>query len=118
MSKKNEKDIADWRRHIDAIDDELLGLLNRRANCSIEIGWIKRSRNMDIYVPQRETQILRRMTRANRGPLSHEAVRRLFERIIDESRSTERTVCSEGEVRYSGRRRTRKNANRTGKRRE
>ena len=82
-----------WRRKIDTIDDRLLVLLNQRAKCSIEIGWIKRARNMEIYVPSREVQILKRVSSANDGPLNEESVRGLFERIIDESRSTERVVA-------------------------
>ena len=91
-------DIDVWRDKIDAIDDQLLVLLNQRANCSIEIGWIKRAHGMEIYVPAREVQILRRMSRANSGPLREESIRRLFERIIDESRATERVVCSNPEA--------------------
>jgi chorismate mutase len=68
--------------------------LNERANCSIQIGWIKRAQDMEIYVPSREVQILKRVSNANHGPLTEEAIRRLFERIIDESRSIERVVCS------------------------
>lgn len=92
-STTTERAITRWRKEIDAIDDQLLALLNQRANCSIEIGWIKRAASLEIYVPQREVQIIDRMKKSNRGPLRPEAVRRLFERIIDESRSTERIVC-------------------------
>jgi len=96
MGSKVKSAVNGWRRKIDAVDDRLLVLLNQRAKCSIEIGWIKRANNMEIYVPSREVQILKRVTNANEGPLNQESVRRLFERIIDESRSTERVVCSEG----------------------
>ena len=96
MGSKVKGAIDGWRRKIDAIDDRLLVLLNQRAKCSIEIGWIKRARNMEIYVPSREVQILKRVSSANDGPLNEESVNGLFERIIDESRSTERVVCSTG----------------------
>lgn len=95
--KPDTADIDDWRQRIDAIDDQLLTLLNQRAQCSIEIGWIKRAHGLEIYVPSREVQILGRMSRANHGPLREESIRRLFERIIDESRATERVVCSNQE---------------------
>ncbi len=98
MTRKKKLDVEDWRKKIDAIDDQLLVLLNERANCSIEIGWIKRALNMEIYVPSREVQILYRMSSANRGPLREASIRRLFERIIDESRATERVVCSGSEA--------------------
>jgi len=97
VARKKKRGIADWRDRIDSIDDRLLVLLNERAKCSIEIGWIKRAHDLEIYVPAREVQILRRMTRANTGPLRAESIRRLFERIIDESRATERVVCSNPE---------------------
>jgi chorismate mutase len=98
LARKKKTEVAaidGWRDRIDAIDDRLLVLLNQRAECSIEIGWIKRAHDLEIYVPAREVQILGRMSRANRGPLREESIRRLFERIIDESRATERVVCSE-----------------------
>ena len=96
MGDKVKAAIGAWRQKIDAIDDRLLVLLNQRAKCSIEIGWIKRANGLEIYVPSREVEILKRVTGANQGPLNEESVRRLFERVIDESRSTERIVCSAG----------------------
>ena len=96
MGSKVKAAVGSWRQRIDVLDDRLLVLLNERANCSIEIGWIKRAHDMEICVPSREVQILKRVTSANDGPLNEESVRRLFERIIDESRSTERVVCSAG----------------------
>ena len=82
--------MEEWRRRIDAIDDELLRLLNDRARSAIEIGHIKRRLNLPVYSAEREAEILARVSRANRGPLEAAAIRRLFERIIDESRSLER----------------------------
>ena len=85
-------DISDWRDEIDRIDEELLRLLNRRSACALEIGRIKRELNIPIYSPNRETEVIRHVTSLNEGPLEMGAIRRLFERIIDESRSLERTV--------------------------
>jgi chorismate mutase len=85
-------DISDWRDEIDRIDEELLRLLNRRSACALEIGRIKRELNIPIYSPNRETEVIRHVTGLNQGPLEMGAIRRLFERIIDESRSLERTV--------------------------
>ena len=85
--------IAGWRLQIDRIDDRLVALLNERAACAIEIGKLKRARNLPIHVPEREMEVLRRASAGNRGPLSREAIRRLFERIVDESRSIERSVA-------------------------
>lgn len=82
-------DIDDWRARIDAVDLKILDLLNERANYSLEIGEIKQRLHLPIYMPEREKQIYARLEQINGGPLSNAAVRRLFERIIDESRRLE-----------------------------
>ncbi len=81
--------IDDWRERIDVIDLKLLEMLNERARCSLEIGKIKQQLHLPIYMPERENQIYQRLQEANQGPLAAAAVRRLFERIIDESRRLE-----------------------------
>jgi chorismate mutase len=91
-----EKDLEDWRRRIDAIDGQLMGLINSRSACAIEIGRIKRTAGLPVYAPEREAWILERVMRENPGPLDPIAVRRVFERIIDESRRLER-IASEDE---------------------
>ena len=78
------------RRSIDAIDKELVRLLNERAGCAIALGRIKKDRGLPIYQPAREEEVLGNVQRVNVGPLESEALRRLFERIIDESRRIER----------------------------
>ena len=83
-------DLDDWRRQIDAIDAELVRLLNRRAACAAEIGRLKRERDLDVYSPEREAEVLRHVQAVNGGPLQPEAIARLFERIIDEARRVER----------------------------
>ena len=79
-------DLEDWRNEIDVLDRELLKLLNRRAECAIEIGRIKQAIEQPIFVPEREMSILNRILELNKGPLDAEAVRRIFQQIIDESR--------------------------------
>lgn len=85
-----DKTIDDWRIRIDEIDTVLVQLFNERAVCAIEIGHIKRRLGLDVYSPKREAQVLQNVSDANNGPLDNDAVKRLFERIIDESRRIER----------------------------
>ena len=85
-------EISEWRDEIDRLDEELVKLLNRRSQCALEIGRIKRELNIPIYSPNREAEVIRHVLGVNQGPLDGGAIRRLFERIIDESRSLERTV--------------------------
>jgi chorismate mutase len=82
--------IADWRRRMDEIDKKLVDLLNERCKCALEIGHLKLKSSIPLYQPAREKEVLANAEENNRGPLSHAAIRRLFERIIDEARSAER----------------------------
>jgi chorismate mutase-like protein len=84
--------VEDWRRKIDEIDRKLVELLNERSQCVVEIGRLKKADGTPLYQPDREQEVLAGVERANRGPLSPAAIRRLFERILDEARSVERTV--------------------------
>jgi chorismate mutase len=87
---EGERQIEDYRRRIDQIDEQLMKLLNARSACAVEIGRIKRRVGMAVYQPDREKWILERVARNNPGPLDSGAVRRVFERVIDESRRLER----------------------------
>ncbi|HXR33848.1 MAG TPA: chorismate mutase [Verrucomicrobiae bacterium] len=82
--------LSDWRRRIDEIDKKLVELLNERSQCALEIGRIKQESNIPLYQPDRESEVLANAENENNGPLSDAAIRRLFERIIDEARSAER----------------------------
>lgn len=83
-------ELEDWRKKIDAIDRQLVKLLNERSKCAVEIGHLKKRLNVAAWQPDREAEILRNIVKSNPGPLDDAAVRRLFERIIDEARSLER----------------------------
>jgi len=84
--------IEDWRIKIDEIDKQLVELLNERSRCVVEIGRIKQVSGEALYQPDREKQVLDGVVHANPGPLPDAAIRRLFERILDEARSVERVV--------------------------
>jgi len=83
-------DLKPWRDRIDALDRTILKLLNERSTCANRIGAIKKKLDMPVYVPSREEEVLRKVANANNGPLPDTAVRNIFERIIDETRSLER----------------------------
>lgn len=83
-------DLEVWRQKIDEIDVQLVKLLNERAICAREIGKIKLQLGMEAYTPARELEVMQNVMSHGQGPLSAEALRRLYERIIDESRSVER----------------------------
>ena len=99
--------IEDWRDEIDRLDEQLVKLLNARSQCAIELGRIKRELGLAVYSPDREREVIAHVTGINPGPLDRDAVRRLFERIIDESRSIER-VTVEKEARDGKRKKRQK----------
>lgn len=88
--------LDELRRQIDAIDEQLVTLLSARAACALEIGREKKIAGMAVYQPSRETEVLQHVQRVNRGPLDNNAVRRLFERVIDEARRLERSTDAAG----------------------
>jgi chorismate mutase len=92
-------DLDDWRKRIDEIDQQLVKLLNERSGCAVEIGHLKRQRHMAAWQPEREAEILRNIVKSNHGPLDDAAIRRLFERIIDEARALERHAMDDDSTR-------------------
>ncbi|MHB9028952.1 MAG: chorismate mutase [Candidatus Latescibacterota bacterium] len=84
--------IDGWRERIDALDAQLLELLNERARCAIEVGKVKTERGMTIHNPEREKFVLNRLKEKNRGPLDNGAIERIFQRIIEECRRIEITA--------------------------
>lgn len=94
--------IEDWRAEIDAIDDELLRLLNERARLAIRVGESKRSVGLSVMDSAREREVIARARGANAGPLDAGAVERLFRRIIDESRRAESHALEDAGARVEG----------------
>lgn len=91
--------IDELRARIDTLDEQLVTLLNLRATCAIEIGRIKRRTNVAVLQPGREAEVARHVREVSArlgGPLTSEAVGRLFERILDEDRRLE--ACPEADV--------------------
>ena len=72
------------------IDKKLVKLLNERSQCALEIGKLKQAAKIPLYQPERENEVLANAESNNAGPLTDAAIRRLFERIIDEARAAER----------------------------
>lgn len=85
-SAEDREDLAALRARIDALDAELLERLSERARCAEAVARVKRSQESDpvFYRPEREAEVLRRVRERNPGPLSDEAITRLFREIMSE----------------------------------
>jgi chorismate mutase / prephenate dehydratase len=95
--------IKDRRAEIDAIDSELLRLLNARASLALRVGQTKKVAGLALSDSNREREVIERACRANDGPLNERSVARLFRSIIRESRLAEEhtmkdEVVAESEV--------------------
>jgi len=84
------------RRQIDALDEQLVALLNQRATSALAIGRLKEAAGLPVYQPTREADVLAHVRGHNTGPLDAAAITRLFERIIDEARRLERQAAGTG----------------------
>ncbi|MCC6367865.1 MAG: chorismate mutase [Bryobacterales bacterium] len=82
--------LAIHRGRIDEIDRQIRDLLNQRTAVVEQIGRVKREAALPIYEPKREDQVFRNVMESNPGPLPSDAVKRVFERIIDEMRTVQR----------------------------
>lgn len=91
-------ELEDLRGNIDRIDDEILKLLNKRAENVIKIGRIKREKNVKLHTPERERQILERLSTENKGPFPNDALKTVYREIISASLSLEEPlkVCCLG----------------------
>jgi chorismate mutase/prephenate dehydratase len=89
---KNEKRINELRKKIDAIDLEILKLLNKRASSVIEVGKTKLKGKCEIYAPEREREIYKRLETLNKGPFPNQALRNVFREIMSASLSLEKPL--------------------------
>jgi len=89
-AQETQTELTRLREAIDRVDEVIVRLLNQRAKYAIEIGELKGIMGMPVYAPEREKEVLTHVERVSEGPLDPVTVRRLFERIIDESRRVER----------------------------
>ena len=82
-------ELDELRRRIDAVDAEILDLLNRRARLAQEVGRLKSRDNQNFHDPARELEILDALERRNRGPFPNHAVRAVFREIMSASLALE-----------------------------
>src|SRR5882762_10131116 len=78
--------VDDWRSRIDALDGELLRLLNERARIALKVGESKKEAGASLCDHTRERAVIERMCEANEGPLDDRAIVELYRAIIHESR--------------------------------
>jgi chorismate mutase / prephenate dehydratase len=88
-ARNTMNDLRKLRDEIDRIDDRILDLLNKRAKIVINIAHVKRRENRSFYSPEREKEIIQRLTSRNTGPFPNDAIKTLFREILSASLSLE-----------------------------
>jgi chorismate mutase/prephenate dehydratase len=86
-------DLADWRSRINDLDNQILNLLNQRAEAALKIGDLKRRQDAPSYVPEREATILRRLADLNPGPMPTDAVVAIWREILSSCRALEQPLA-------------------------
>lgn len=91
-------EIADWRKKIDALDEQIVALLNQRAAAAMEIGKLKAKVGAPIYEPNREQTVFEHVAQVNPGPLTAAQLQDVYYRVMDVMRSLQRvdTHAAEG----------------------
>jgi chorismate mutase / prephenate dehydratase len=82
-------ELLSLRAQIDALDRELLALLNRRAGLALQVGELKKREGSAVFRPEREAQVIDGLKAENRGPLPNASVAPIWREIMSASRSLE-----------------------------
>lgn len=90
FSETPVKRLAACREEIDDLDRRIVALLNERTAIVERIGQAKKEAQMPVYEPKREDAVYANIAASNEGPLTSEALQRIFERIMDEMRKIQR----------------------------
>lgn len=83
-------EIADWRKKIDELDQQIVKLISERAAAAQQIGKLKQTDKLPVYEPDREKYVFENVKSANPGPLPNEEMQHIYERIIDVMRTLQR----------------------------
>jgi chorismate mutase / prephenate dehydratase len=86
------KSLAECRQRLDELDQQIVRILNARAGISVQVGRLKANGDHNIYAPEREVEVLRRVAENSEGPLSEEGLRRIYAEILSASRALQRPL--------------------------
>lgn len=85
-------DLGPIRERIDALDTQFVELINQRLALAAEIGRIKRSTGGEIYVPEREDAVLRKVAARNQGPIKNEALHAIYRELMSAAIALEKPL--------------------------
>ncbi|WP_321919436.1 prephenate dehydratase [Paraburkholderia tropica] len=92
MDDELNSQLKPLRERIDALDAQLISLLNQRAAVALEVGEVKKHFNAPVFRPERELQVIERLQNLSAGPLGNEHISAIWREIMAASRSLEKTI--------------------------
>ena len=84
--------LDELRERLDILDEQMMSLLSERAKVVSHVADFKRRHNIPVYIPEREASIIERLRAINPGPLSSDAIERIYRTIVEEMRKFESKV--------------------------
>ena len=84
--------LDDLRKRIDEVDCQLVKLLNERARVVIDIGKLKSQTGSPVYAPDREKEVIEKVTKANKGPLPDKCIQAMWRELMSGSFVLERPL--------------------------
>ena len=84
--------LEELRQRIDQIDVQLVHLLNERAKVVVEVGKLKNKTDRPVYSPDRESQVLEKVAKANQGPLSDVTIKAIWRELMSGSLLLEKSL--------------------------
>lgn len=93
--------LDELRRCLDAIDERLVALLSQRAQVVLQVADVKQQHNLPAHIPEREMAIITRLRAVNPGPLSGDAIERIYRVLIEEMRNFEHAQIAATQERLS-----------------
>jgi len=82
-------DLDGWRSRINDLDEQILKLLNQRAEAALRVGELKRRQDLPYFVPEREAEIVRRLLSLNPGPFPAEGIKAVWREVLSASLALE-----------------------------
>lgn len=80
------------RKEIDQIDKNIIRMLNSRANITLKVAKVKNLNNASIYSPDRERDVLKKITRINKGPLKDSSLESIYREVMSAALSLEKDL--------------------------
>ena len=84
--------LPEHRQAIDALDAQIVHLLNERTKHVLQIGEIKLKAGEEIYAPHRERAVLDRICKQNAGPTTNESLRAIYREVMSSALSLEKSL--------------------------